>query len=1852
MIKDIKELNFPEYATLSHAECNIQDMAEKTITAQVSIDGQITPDFSYDWAVEFHGEKYILPLRQPQGAKGSALRESTIDLTFQHWAEYQLKRWYFFTVQPVETGTAVPDKYIAPVTLNLGDFCALFKQVLNYYYGDTITIDLNPAWQYSHEPVSVEISHSYVWDVLIKFYELFAVRWTIEPREDNSNQATGGERYVIKVGYPTNEISHIFSYGFDGGLLKVERQVQDENIRNMLIGRGGSKNLPLRYFKDADPANPTFPADPDWVPELKDMTFTELRGATFRSYIQGWKTRHYGGASVTSADKAYAPWAWKKGYSDTKFNPVEFVADEIVTEGQAGDRYVELLPGYTPAVKGGSSIDRYGPLFGGIENNDKIYPTIQRIVIDGVGRVDEVVDVEPVTSDDVGSAVKASATVWIEGAFSTDKEIDGNATVKMEVSGETFTVSDGRHANYDEGVKTIKLTKDRKSWRRVRIDGKWTFQKVSIPVDIDSYNLEIVDAYVEVIDTATGEARSASGIPPGTYYPRLSMTVHNTTTGHLNVFIECAEPTVTMADDTEKWASTWNIWIKNIFNTGRLSGESDEEYSERVWRRILGDRVGNNAKVVFSDGQLSVSEDYEFTIVSLPVPDESRSITIKNPDGTNTDVPSHWRITLGKSDADLEATGLYLPSTQRNARKGDHIVFIGMDMPHQYTVWAEERVDDSKKDKLKEIRDIKPTFVVELDKVRIHNYGREGALVDSILPGGKFRLADKRFIVNTQDTETAYQTFYIQSVTYTYNEPTDTEANILPDVAVVLSDKYEMAASPVATLQSDISALQQMVGSISNVEQIVRWVGDSLYLRKDGIPDRSMSPTEFASLLTSLGFRNGIVGGEGWGFFRDENGNWVLETDRINVRQDLQVNNLVINQVTARGGMIVESAAALELTRVVKTATAYICYFDRHNGSVANLFHYGDIAWCSRFDPENNAQKSYKRMVTEVGVDYVSLAVDRRVYQLPDGSFVWPVNGSGEPDKGDVIVQYGSYTDATRRFAKVRDVIDGGYERYIEGLDSATAAGTEYYFVGRQSGMYNGRPRFYIGDANGYIEWIDGELNVKAKINVLSTVGDKSLGAYVRDISAGQATCLLDLSNEMVAVPCDADGNPLSGLPATCTMNVYRGAGIDSGWEFAVKADGCGVSHSAGSNNFNVLGFNSNIDSATVTVTATKEGHDALTATMTIYKVLPGADGADGQNALVFSLEPDVDVVVRSFTGTPSVYSVTCGKYVTDGFNPRALTTQKILRAVTRKGDTSLPPVTIAGAGVSSGRVAVTEGMTAIDFILYDANGTTVLDRERVPVIADASDIDTGGGNQLVNSAFLNGANNWKFDGSTGIDAEMFLDGVHAIKISENGNTADVYHGFRQEYNVGTGANPQLLIPPGVRYVTYSVYTYKRAAIGFDNGANLEVYFKDAQGNRLSGTTRSYNCVPGAVGQWERKSRTEAVPAGAHSVVFLVYVTRNGELYAAKPQLQFGNVLSEWSQSAHDTDYLKQALQGSTSIDGGLVLSQMVQLGEMTESGHNVKAGMNGISGDTTGGGVALWAGGTLDDALNERSTFTLYMDGTIRAANGTVLINASQIRIKGKNSGNILLDNNGLTLLNQNGAAVCRVINEKLPSDAELLETIKKTLTWPQNSPVTIHYRHSGGYWGGPKWYPETLCILSPSTPATMPLGEVTAHSELRLNLKLAFNIPLSDPKAVVSGSVHLYLYKDGTRIYTAHRSFINGGSGGTHYVEFSLNETLEAGNYRIQVVPIAGTSGGGPLIEESHTSARPALTNSELTQGITSQNLLANDGFLSAWGRAVFCNRAGGMFMRAGNYGFRVSESGGLQKWDSGSNKWVAME
>lgn len=220
----------------------------------------------------------------------------------------------------------------------------------------------------------------------------------------------------------------------------------------------------------------------------------------------------------------------------------------------------------------------------------------------------------------------------------------------------------------------------------------------------------------------------------------------------------------------------------------------------------------------------------------------------------------------------------------------------------------------------------------------------------------------------------------------------------------------------------------------------------------------------------------------------------------------------------------------------------------------------------------------------------------------------------------------------------------------------------------------------------------------------------------------GEAVYMLDLSNEVATVSCDADGNVTSDMPE-CTATVYKGADIETGYSKSAVFQGCtgAIAPSAGT----IILTSIDADTATVTVTARLSGSPTLTAIMTITKVYPGAkgdtgdpgsQGEPGQPAVMRYLLPSADNVTRKFSGVTEPEELTCQIMVQTGDGiPTEDTGGSAEIKYQRLGEDS-------NEQDYSGPVQITENTTAVVFSLYEDG--TVTDRERVPVLADASDLD------------------------------------------------------------------------------------------------------------------------------------------------------------------------------------------------------------------------------------------------------------------------------------------------------------------------------------------------------------------------------------------------------------------------------------------------------------------------------------------------------------------------------------------------
>lgn len=929
MIPQIEEINFPEYATLSTATASLVDMGDKTITAQVKIDGSIAPDFSYDWEIEFQGERYIQPLRKPQGSKGNESISSTIDLTFYHKGIYDLKRYFFVSVVELNAGTLMADNYIVPLRLNIAEFVDYLNNVLSYYYGSTYKVFLNPDYEYDEtDRKDIDINFTKIWDVITKIHEWFGVRWAWDTHSDN------GEYYSIKIDPPSVDVSHIFEYGFEGGLLKFERQVQNAEIANVVFGRGSSENIPYRYFKNKSEDNPTFPADPDWIPELENIYFANLRGKTFRDYVQGWKTNPNrntldGTIAIESYDtkRGEIDFAYKRGHEDTAFNPIEYVKDD-------------------------ESIAKYGEIQKGLEHNEEIKPTIQGVTIDGMGRVDQIVDVESILVDESTENTEVESKVVDIDEDKRYNEPSSITTKTYSIKSSTYQVPYGYKGSFikdykvsaienvqatlykysgDSGNPIIEDLSD-KDWQLttevqsfklidadtkveitnvVNIDGgtniyieyvvkvtnfvkayddtvddpfagtignamtigsncdvilslSWQLdytpvhgqilgnyedgatrksQTTTIPANGTSQVVFTTEQFtiteenapatsvempyritsslkggeydprpnVVAIDVNTGETVSPINLPAGTYRLQNSIQIFNLASKQQTFKVELLPTYIYYSYDSTSWKPTFDIWVKNIWNTEKkwiepsiVTGdkarwETDYEYEHRIWDAILGNHLGNEAKVVFSSGRLSGHSDWEFLIADTPKRDTSKTI-----DG----VPSEWRITLYKSDAEMEATDKWLPSIMTQASAGDHFYFVGIEMPHQYVLWAEESLDKYKREELDKVSDVDSTIVVQLDKVRLNQLqeGESKLLLNSVRVGNNIKVADSRFI------QSPHETLRLQSVTYTW----DANTIMLSNIEVVLSDEIATYSNPFEDINRKIDDAE---GKIKDVRK-------------------------------------------------------------------------------------------------------------------------------------------------------------------------------------------------------------------------------------------------------------------------------------------------------------------------------------------------------------------------------------------------------------------------------------------------------------------------------------------------------------------------------------------------------------------------------------------------------------------------------------------------------------------------------------------------------------------------------------------------------------------------------------------------------------------------------------------------------------------------------------------------------------------------------------------------------------------------------------------------------------------------------------------------------------------------
>ncbi len=297
--------------------------------------------------------------------------------------------------------------------------------------------------------------------------------------------------------------------------------------------------------------------------------------------------------------------------------------------------------------------------------------------------------------------------------------------------------------------------------------------------------------------------------------------------------------------------------------------------------------------------------------------------------------------------------------------------------------------------------------------------------------------------------------------------------------------------------------------------------------------------------VVSKDFRQGDFSGSGFGAYRDENGNAVVEADILKIRKEAIFNEAVINQVTFRVGATVFSNGGCEITRVEELETAFRCYYNNREGRRYSGLTAGDQVRCQRYDPTQHAIiKYYWRLVTAVGEDYVELSKS-------------DADGSASPEAGDEIAQFGNRSDITRQSAIVIDPLDGGSVEVYARIDAYSLSEKNYVGMGvnPQTGeayMYAYGDMFF-GDrdlADSKSSWItyqkkEGEERRRLRIKADVTFGADSSGLGNLSEFKAQQQQIDDARKEAEEAKKEVAGIQIGGVNL---LNDSRSITIGSWW--------------------------------------------------------------------------------------------------------------------------------------------------------------------------------------------------------------------------------------------------------------------------------------------------------------------------------------------------------------------------------------------------------------------------------------------------------------------------------------------------------------------------------------------------------------------------------------------------------------------------------------------------------------------------------------------------------------------------------
>ena len=294
----------------------------------------------------------------------------------------------------------------------------------------------------------------------------------------------------------------------------------------------------------------------------------------------------------------------------------------------------------------------------------------------------------------------------------------------------------------------------------------------------------------------------------------------------------------------------------------------------------------------------------------------------------------------------------------------------------------------------------------------------------------------------------------------------------------------------------------------------------------------------------------------------------------------------------------------------------------------------------------------------------------------------------------------------------------------------------------------------------------------------------------------GESPSVINLTNDSVTVPSNADGTSPNLSGATTTISIFEGGSdVTGSWSLSATPSS-GVTGTLSGNNYTVTGFST--DSGTVTFTATRSGYLPLSAVFSLGKAKAGVNGTP---ATVYELRSSLGVIKRANTGAYTTPSITFSSFSTTGGAAPAPYSGRFIIATSIDGVNYTNRYT-SSADEPSYTYTILSGVNFVRARLYLAEGTsTLVEEEVVPVADDGLNGDagppgaTGATGAPAVSGYLTNEATTVFAYANGIVASY--NGATGTFIIVSGNT-DISSSF----TLSTLANPQNLT------VSYTDRTY------------------------------------------------------------------------------------------------------------------------------------------------------------------------------------------------------------------------------------------------------------------------------------------------------------------------------------------------------------------------------------------------------------------------------------------------------------